>query len=446
MNKNTILRITLPILLLLGAVGVYWLVTAQRAQAQAGFTVSGTIEAVSSTISTEIGGKVAEIMVSEGAEVKRGEILFLMDETLLKAQAEQANAGLITAQKASETALAAANTAQLNYEMTAAAARQESATIRAADWSTQNPEGFTLPGGSFTAAEQIEAAKNALNYALEDRDEAKKDLERLLADEDNADFIQAETVLLETRFEAQSLREVLTKASSSRHDELREEAQDDYDEALNRLEQAQKDYDDLKERGDSEKLLAARVTLVAAEERVQAAQTGLAALQTGENSLKVLAANAAYEQALAAADQADQTVRQAEANLNLINTQLAKLAVTSPIDGVVLMRSVELGEVLATGATAMTVGQLDPLTITIYVPEVEHGLLTLGQQAILKVDSFPEETFDATIIHIADQAEFTPRNVQTVEGRKTTVFAVKLEIANPKGSLKPGMPADVTFN
>jgi multidrug efflux pump subunit AcrA (membrane-fusion protein) len=174
MNKNTILRITLPILLLLGAVGVYWLVTAQRAQAQAGFTVSGTIEAVSSTISTEIGGKVAEIMVSEGAEVKRGEILFLMDETLLKAQAEQANAGLITAQKASETALAAANTAQLNYEMTAAAARQESATIRAADWSTQNPEGFTLPGGSFTAAEQIEAAKNALNYALKDLDEAKR--------------------------------------------------------------------------------------------------------------------------------------------------------------------------------------------------------------------------------------------------------------------------------
>jgi membrane fusion protein YbhG len=46
---------------------------------------------------------------------------------------------------------------------------------------------------------------------------------------------------------------------------------------------------------------------------------------------------------------------------------------------------------------------------------------------------------------IADQAEFTPRNVQTAEGRATTVFAVRLDVTNPDGKLKPGMPADVIF-
>jgi hypothetical protein len=64
----------------------------------------------------------------------------------------------------------------------------------------------------------------------------------------------------------------------------------------------------------------------------------------------------------------------------------------------------------------------------------------------MSVDSFSGETFEATVIRIADQAEFTPRNVQTEEGRKTTVFAVELSVANPEGKLKPGMPADVDFN
>jgi HlyD family secretion protein len=49
------------------------------------------------------------------------------------------------------------------------------------------------------------------------------------------------------------------------------------------------------------------------------------------------------------------------------------------------------------------------------------------------------------VSRIADKAEFTPRNVQTEEGRSTTVFAVELALSNPGGLLKPGMPADVTF-
>jgi len=62
------------------------------------------------------------------------------------------------------------------------------------------------------------------------------------------------------------------------------------------------------------------------------------------------------------------------------------------------------------------------------------------------VDSFPGVVFKAVVSYISDQAEFTPRNVETVSGRKNTVFAVKLSLSDTSGKLKPGMPADVVFN
>ena len=119
--------------------------------------------------------------------------------------------------------------------------------------------------------------------------------------------------------------------------------------------------------------------------------------------------------------------------------------IASPIDGVVLARSVEPGEYAAPGGALLVVGNLNALTIIVYVPEDRLGEVSLGQTAGVTVDSWPGETFNGTVEHIADQAEFTPRNVQTVEGRKTTVFAVRLSIANPEAKLKPGMPADVAF-
>ena len=61
------------------------------------------------------------------------------------------------------------------------------------------------------------------------------------------------------------------------------------------------------------------------------------------------------------------------------------------------------------------------------------------------VDSFSGQVFDATVIRIADRAEYTPRNVQTKEERSTTVFAIKLSLDAAEGKLKPGMPADVEF-
>ncbi|MBZ0301661.1 MAG: efflux RND transporter periplasmic adaptor subunit [Anaerolineae bacterium] len=123
----------------------------------------------------------------------------------------------------------------------------------------------------------------------------------------------------------------------------------------------------------------------------------------------------------------------------------ANESVTSPIEGTVLERLVEPGEITAPGNTLMVVADLSALTLTVYVPEDRYGQVFLGQTYAVKVDSFPDQTFSGTVRHIADHAEFTPRNVQTVEGRKSTVFAIKLALAPSRGRLKPGMPADVNF-
>jgi len=439
-------KFLIPVILLVLAVAVYFLVTALSSKAVKPLAVSGTIEAESSVISPEIGGKVTAVKVNEGDSVKAGDVLFSIDDTLLQAQRTVAEAALTLSQDAAATSQAAAETAQANYDVTLAAARQESTALRAADWSVSNPTGYTLPGGSFTPKQLIEAAQAGVDDATGVRSDAQSALDALLADPANLDFVKAENALLMCKFEVQAASDVLAKANTSTNTDLKNAAQTAYDDAKTRLEDAQKVYDDLIETDSAVKILTARRNLVLAVERVGAAQSRLAALQTGENSLKVMAAQAVLAQASAAAVQAEASIQQAQANLALLDAQLAKLSIKAPFDGTVLGRSVEVGEVFSPSAPAFTLGQLDPLTITVYVPESEVGLLSINQSAELSVDSYPGETFTAVVIHIADQAEFTPRNVQTAEGRKTTVFAVKLQISNADGKLKPGMPADVTFS
>ena len=144
-------------------------------------------------------------------------------------------------------------------------------------------------------------------------------------------------------------------------------------------------------------------------------------------------------------EQAQAAVNTAQANLDLIDTQIAKLTISAPMNGVILTRNVEPGEFVQPGSVAFAMANLNELTITVYIPEDKYGNISIGQSATVTVDSFPGESFTAEVIHIADQAEFTPRNVQTVEGRSSTVYAIKLKVTDSDGKLKIGMPADVVF-
>ena len=94
----------------------------------------------------------------------------------------------------------------------------------------------------------------------------------------------------------------------------------------------------------------------------------------------------------------------------------------------------------------MRVANLDTLDLVIYLPEDQYGRVNIGDTVTITVDSFAGETFKGTIVHISDEDEFTPKNVQTESGRKSTVYAVKIQVQNLDHRLKPGMPADVEFS
>ena len=166
-----------------------------------------------------------------------------------------------------------------------------------------------------------------------------------------------------------------------------------------------------------------------------------AQIRTAEANLALAQADTTEEQLEAAQAQ----VEAAQAALNIVQAEFDKLVLTSPVNGIVLYRTVEPGEVVLPGSPAITLGLLDELSITVYIPEDRYGQIDIRGSATVRVDSFPGETFEATVVRIADQAEYTPRNVQTEEDRRTTVFAVELSVEDPQGKLKPGMPADVIF-
>ncbi|MBT3712442.1 MAG: HlyD family efflux transporter periplasmic adaptor subunit [Anaerolineae bacterium] len=228
-------------------------------------------------------------------------------------------------------------------------------------------------------------------------------------------------------------------------DEVIDAAVDVLDESKSVLDAAEQEYKDLLGRESTKAVLEARAVLTVAHERRDLALDYLRSLETGVFSPNVAAAQTNVAQVEAALGQANTAIEEAEAQIALLETQMKKLITYAPIDGVVLTRSIELGEIIQPGLSAMTIAPLDELTVTIYIPEDRYGEISLGDVAMLTVDSFPEESFAATVVHIADQAEYTPRNVQTKEERQTTVFAIKLSVENANGMLKPGMPTDLVF-
>jgi HlyD family secretion protein len=442
-------RLPIPvivILVLVLATAAYFGIRALLPKASTALTASGTIETTEITVSPEIGGKVAEVMVSEGDTVHAGDVLFRMNDALLQAQRNVAAASLDLARAAAETTHAARITAEDNYTLTFNAARVESAATRTSDWRAANPSGYTLSGGYFSVNELKVAAQTEVDAARSARDAAQTKLNDLVVNSANADFVAVETRLINARAAVLTAQDALTRANLSTNTDLKDFAQTAYDSAKTELDDAQSAYDDLKDTDAAKNIITARAGLAAAEERYQAAQDRLLALEIGVDSPKVVAAQAALNQAMAAEDQANKAVIQAEASLALIDAQIAKLTVTAPADGVILTRSIQPGEVIAAGGKAIGLGRLDNLTITVYIPEDHYGELSLGQSATMTVDSFLGETFNASVVYISDQAEFTPRNVQTVEGRSSTVYAIKLQVQDPDGKLKPGMPADVVFS
>jgi multidrug resistance efflux pump len=385
-----------------------WYLTEGRADDTGALTASGTIEATEVTIAPEVAGRVTAIAAAEGDAVDAGATLVTLDDTLLAAQRGQAEAAI---------AVAEANV------------KAAEANVRAAEAEAARAD---------AAVGTAKAARDAASEALQGARAANR-LAR--AGASGSQLGLAGSQVSQARAAYASLRNAYAALSSIEKQSLPGrtlKAQRDTAQAAIATAQAQ--YGVVRAGSRSEQKRAALATLRAAAAQVRAATTQVAAAAAQAD-----AAAARVDGAKAGAEAAAAQLDAARAGLAVADAQLGRLALVAPVASTVITRTVEPGEVVSPGAALLELADLEHLTLTVYVPEDRYGQVALGEQVTVRVDSFPGASFSGIVRRIADQAEFTPRNVQTVEGRASTVFAVELALDPSGGKLKPGMPADVTF-
>jgi HlyD family secretion protein len=135
----------------------------------------------------------------------------------------------------------------------------------------------------------------------------------------------------------------------------------------------------------------------------------------------------------------------ARASLAAAQATRADLVLTSPVRGIVLGRHAEIGEVVAPGTPVVTVGESAEPWVRVYVSPSEAARLTIGAPAVARLDDLPDREFAGRVASIATQAEFTPRVALTEDERADLLFAVRVELEDSTGMLKPGLPVTVTL-
>lgn len=174
------------------------------------------------------------------------------------------------------------------------------------------------------------------------------------------------------------------------------------------------------------------------DQAVAARDASTAALREASERLRQVRAGARSE----TRQQAQARVQGAEAAVSLARTRLADTTLLAPSAGVVLSKNIEPGEQVAPGTPVVTLGRIEDVWIRGYVPESDLPRIKLGQKARVTVDGLKGKTFDGRLDFIAQEAEFTPKNVQTEKERVRLVYRIKIGVANSEMVLKPGMPAD----
>jgi len=145
-------------------------------------------------------------------------------------------------------------------------------------------------------------------------------------------------------------------------------------------------------------------------------------------------------------------VEASQASVNAFRAKLQELAanqqelqILAPIEGTIITRPVEVGQVVNAVSPLFVMINLNNIYMKIYIPESQIGKLELGSEAHIYVDAYADRYFVGKVTKISDQAQFTPKNVETKEERVKLVFAVEMSVDNPEGILKPGMPGDVVL-
>ena len=408
-------------------------------------SASGTFSALETNISSEISGKVTEINVREGDEVEVGQALFKIDDEVIQAQYDQASAAVNAAEAAVETAVNQAASADAQYQLALQAALMQELPNREALWATETSENYQ-PAWYFNKTELVAAAQTGVENAEDALATALADLEKEQSNASSKDFTAAENRLAVAQSELTVAISTLNMVNTGNDDELKATAEKNKTAAQAEFDSALAEYQRFLTTSAADAIIQARSRVAVAQANLDNARSNLLSLQTGDQSLQVIAAKAAAEAAASGVKQAEAAVEQAQKALAQAQLQLDRTTVKAPISGVVVTRNLEIGDLVVAGGTVMRIAQLDTLNLVVYLPEDQYGKVSLGDSVNITVDSFSNRAFSGEIIHIADEAEYTPKNVQTESGRKATVYAVKIEVANADHKLKSGMPADAEFS
>ncbi len=384
------MRKRIVILLVVCAIGAagyyYW--RSQNANNGNRILFSGNLELTQVAISFKIAGRLVERTVDEGAWVKRGQLIARLDPIQLREQTARDKASVLGAES--------------NYRQLETSIAFQRATLES----------------------DIAARRAALSQAL-------AQLDALLSGNRPQDIQQAEAGVNDAKAQLQLAQQDWER--SQRLFKNEDISRQQYDQARTKLDsaeavlrQAQEKYSLLKEGPRKEDIAAQRAVVARAEADVKTAEANRLELQRKEQEL--VQRKAAIEQS------------RAQAGISL--AQLNDTAAYTPVDGVVLVKSAEVGEVLGAGTSIVTIGDLEHPWLRGYINETDLGRVKLGQKVRLTTDSFPNKSYNGVVSFISSEAEFTPKQIQTREERVKLVYRIKIDVDNSSHELKNNMPVD----
>ncbi len=433
------------------------LLEAQRDQAAAGVTVAEANLALVQAGSRSEDIAIAEAAVAQAAAVRDGAAAAYANATAALANPQQLNTQVLQA-------TAARDQAQRAVDQILAGSRSED--VAAAEAAVTQAE-TNLQATRDRLAATKSQAEAAVSQAANSLRNAQDSYSRLYWENRKLEELASDLPQARIDAEAAALRAVQNSEAALSQAQVALEYAHQAEvsgiaTATSQVETVQATLSKLQRGARGEDIAAARTALTNAQrlldqtlalrndpQQLRAAVDGAQAQLTAtEAQLAQAQARLALAQAGARPEQiqvAEAQLAQARANQRLVEVQLAKTTLKAPRSGIILSRPIHQGEQANPGTLLMTIGSLDTVQLTLYIAERDIGRVQQGQRAIVTVDSFPGRTFEGIVSFIAAEAEFTPRNVQTQDERATTVFAVRVELANPDHALKPGMPADATL-
>jgi HlyD family secretion protein len=378
------------VVLMLGVAGVLWS-SWSGGETRAAIQLSGNIELTEINVAFKTPGKLVELAVDEGSAVHRGMLLARIDQNQIERQHQKEQAGLSVAQ----SQLAQLNTA-IQYSH---AATESDVALRQAELKQAQAYLDELLAGS--RPQEIEQAQAVVSDARTRQAQAAQDwarAQRLYADDD---------------------------ISTAQRDQF----QAHYESTGAALKQAEQRLAIVKEGPRREQIDAARAQVDRAQAAIRLSEANWIEIRRKEQEVSTRRAE----------------IDRARAQVEVVQTQLEDTLASSPIDGVVLSKSSDLGEVISSGTTVMTIGDMDRPWVRGYITEPDLGRVKLGTRVQVTTDSFPGKIYDGRISFIASNAEFTPKHIQTSEERVKLVYRIKIDVDNAAHELKLNMPVDATI-